>query len=246
MSRTESSVSASIAQLVAEDEERRKERVQRANEHRMQQQRLVVEAQARLAQEAQGRAELAARAIQEQSSRETEEQYRRALEERLLLERTRIEAEQAARTATQRLEHQQEMERLALQRDARVRALEGQRGLLLGGLLTLLVGVLVLYGGLIAPAKQRLQQSLKDEANAHRAERLSLEDGQAALRGRLRDAATIVATKDAELRALRLALERASKEARGPTSHPVNAQGGGRPSQPACHCDRNDPLCDCW
>jgi hypothetical protein len=247
MTRTESSVSVSVQALLDAEEHRRAEQVIVANRLKQEHERRAFEESARRANEAKLRAEAALAEMRQQAQCDREQAERLDRERSAHLERTRAELELSTKAALLRLEQQNELERLALQRDVRLRRLEGQRAMLIALLVTTAIGAATIYGGVLRPGRLRL------EADITRSLRLGEESRAEAERERGRLRATIAEHAQAE-EALRQriadlsqslaahrkpALERANPGARVPFER--------RPVAPsACTCSKVDPLCDCW
>lgn len=247
MSRGESSVMTSLQQLMVQEEERRKEQVFRAHRLKQEQERRHFEEQAKRAEEAQNRAENAARSLLEGESRLRAEAARVEGERIAYLERVRANLELEAKLAVMKAEQQTELERLALLRDDKVRRLEGQRGLLVALLSTLLLGSLGGYIGILRPANRReetarheLARTLVSQRQEQRREREGYVRRSTELELEVTENVRRIAQLEKELQA--------SKSGTNQRGRP----GARRPSTvitqlpKKCDCDKADPLCDCW
>jgi len=246
MSRTEGSVSVSIQQLLAQEKERRAEQVYLAHRLMKEQERLAMEEVAARAEAAQKRAEAAARELRQRSLSEAAEQQRLDTERQLVLERTRVDLELQSKTTLLRLQQQQELERLAIVRDVRVRLLEGHRAFLLAGLTTMLVGGCLIYGFALRPAAQRQTAALQELARLNDDQRASQKVERDTLDRRLEEQSRVIASKERERSQL---LEQITKlRNNGSAAKSVIDKSTRPPLQVAkkCTCDKSDPLCDCW
>jgi hypothetical protein len=247
MAHGESSVMTSLQQLMVQEEERRKEQVYRAHRLKQEQERLLFEEQARRAEEAQKRAESAAQSLLESESRSRAEAVRLEGERSAYLERVRANLELEAKLAVMKSEQQAELERLSILRDANVRRLEGQRGLFVALLSTVLLGSLGVYFLILRPA------SVREATERHELSRTFEERRLGYLREREGyDRRIAVLELEATERIRRIT--QLEKELQA-TKTGTNQRGrpGGRPpptglTQPPkpCGCDKTDPLCDCW
>jgi hypothetical protein len=243
MSRIEGSVATSLQQLLAQEEERRAEQVLRARHLKQEQERLLFEEQAHRAEEAQRRAEAIAHEVRERSATERATEQRLQCERTAHLERVRAEIELDAKLTVMKAEQQQEVERLALLRDARVRTLEGQRGLLVALLLTLALGMAMIYGAILRPMVQRQALALVDFGQTNEA----LRRGQSRehevflrrvteLSSQLNDKSQLVETLRKELAAAKVPPKKGTPRIQVTSPRPNTV----------CTCNKTDPLCDCW
>jgi hypothetical protein len=232
---------------MAQEEERRAEQVLRAHRRKEEQERLLFAEQARRAEVAQQRAELAVREMRahEQAERVTEERLQG--ERAAYLERVRAELELEATLTVMKTAQQQELERLALLRDARVRTLEGQRGLLGAFLLTLIIGIGLIYAVILRPDNTRLATALVDSRRAN--------DESRQEQGKEREAHDRrIAELSSQLGEQTRVVEGLRKELLAAKAEPRPGSGQGRTTMPppppppktVCKCDKADPLCDCW
>lgn len=248
MTRTEeSSVATSLQLLLIQEEERRAEQVILAHRRKQEQERLHAEAQAQRAEAARNRAEAAAREVSEHTERERDEAARNERERALVLERARGDIELQTKLTLMKTEQQHEMERLALQRDGRVRALEGQRGMLVAALGTVTLGVVLLYVALLSPESRRQAVALTEldqrlgELRRRATEELHSRDR------RVSELTRTLAERDGMLDKLRQDLKAAGEQRKTkPTVGRAPIERVDPRPAPLCPCDKTDPLCDCW
>lgn len=247
MSRVESSVMTSLQQLMVEEEERRAEQVIRARLLKQEQERTMFEEQARRAEAAQKRAEIAAREVIERDWANRAEAERVEGERIAHLERVRSNLELEAKLALMKAEQQQEVERLTILRDARTRALEGQRGLLAGLLVTLLIGSFGIYLLILRPTLKRERAQLDDLTRIQTELRHDREQYRIRAAQKISELKDEIAMSGSKVEQLKRELLIAKTAQPKPGKRPV----GPTPSQPKqpinqCTCNKADPLCDCW
>jgi hypothetical protein len=246
MSRTESSVSLSVQSLIEAEERRRTEQILLANRLKQEQERLASEESVRRANEAQMRAEAALAEVQRRARLDRAESERLELERVAHLERTRAEIELGTKTALLRLEQQQELERLTLQRDARVRRLEGVRSILGALLVTTLLGAGAIYGMVLRPGRASLEADLAHALQIGEDHRIETARERTRLQATIAEQAQVaeeLRRRVAELEQLArtpTVSDHRQEHSRGPAlrNRPV--------APPACTCAKADPLCDCW
>jgi hypothetical protein len=137
------------------------------------------------------------------------------------------------------------MERLSLVRDERVRSLEGQRGLLLGLLITLTVGAVVLYAAVFGPDSRRQSAALSEVEQRMGELRRRATDEIVARDRRAAELSTSLAEREGTIERLRRELK-AAEEATKTKPHRVQVTRPVVGPTPKCPCDKADPLCDCW
>ena len=132
---------------------------------------------------------------------------------------------------------------MALLRDARVRTLEGQRGLLVALLLTLALGIAMIYGVILRPMVQRQALALVDFGQTNEALRREQSREHEVFLRRVTELSSELNEKSQLVETLRkeLAAVKSPPKKGTPQTHVTSP----RP-KPACTCNKTDPLCDCW
>jgi hypothetical protein len=234
---TEDSVKRSLNDLLFVEAARRKEQITQAQLRKLDDDRRQHEAAQREAHARQLAAEAAAR----EAAAKADAARRVELERTLMLERTRAELELKAHITLLETEQRQELERLAIVRDARIATLARQRVALLFALGAQLAVVVLMVVFAWLP-KSRLQDQTLAQLNAIvDSERTGHARERAGLSARISELEATVAT----LRADRIATQHSAPvpqperrpQRRPPTNTTHAATNDGR-----C-VDPNDPLC---
>lgn len=239
MTQEESSVISSLRQLRLEQEQ------QCIEQARLEQLRARLHAQAVLRESA--AAPESARQRQELAKRDAlraadEQRLEREQRERELdIERFRVESELRAKVQLMQLKQEHSIQRLAIERDAKVRRLEGQRVMISSLLGTLLIGAIAVWGLLIGPQFRNREGLVRQLTLAHAAARNELQQQRTKheaqisdLESRNRDLQSQLAVKQAKS----LSTVEPRQGAKPP--HPIRPE---KPVRKQTACDAGDPLC---